>query len=229
MTDAFAIELLPEHSLTITTLPISNGGLGFQHPRAAAIPSFVFTVKQSINYALHGIHLPHQPSATILPTSITNLYDEWNNNSTSKTFTTFTRYAPQLASICHDDGNTPPPSLPPKVIDKFISSPSTSFHRDVINYFAGTLAIDALYTSAHVSVLHALPSLLNPLSSYPLIAMSRIESKHRMDNQTFTTAVLQNYASPSSDQPMPQHASLGRRSTATSITSSNAVTSKKPQ
>mmetsp|Transcript_25072 Transcript_25072/g.50110 ORF Transcript_25072/g.50110 Transcript_25072/m.50110 type:complete len:149 (-) Transcript_25072:421-867(-) len=112
---------------TIATLPISSGGLGFLHPRAALpIPSFINTIKQSINYALNGIH---QPSATFsLPASPAS--------TTSGTSTQQTKHSPLssgmsriFASIFTYDSSTNPASLPSKTINKFISSQSTSFYR----------------------------------------------------------------------------------------------------
>jgi hypothetical protein len=54
---------IPPHADVISTISLQNGGLGMQHPRLAAVPSFVFTTKRCILYAEQGIILPATTSS----------------------------------------------------------------------------------------------------------------------------------------------------------------------
>ena len=100
-----AVHSIPAHSHILATLSLSNGGLGLQHPRLSAIPTFMLTTKRAINFATKGIHLPMTPSAICLPPSITNLYSNWDSaGTTCRTFQAFQKYLPSItATITRDD------------------------------------------------------------------------------------------------------------------------------
>ena len=81
-------DTVPDHSLLISSMSTKSGGLGIQHPRSAAIPTFVFNTRRCIQYASEGVWLGPTESLVTLPSYITDLYDNWAT-STSSTFQVF--------------------------------------------------------------------------------------------------------------------------------------------
>ena len=171
-------------SLTISTLGIRNGGLGLQHPKATAIPTFVLTTKRSIDYAINGIYLPSSPTIAPLPECVTTLYHNWHKQD-SHIFNIFNKYAPQLAQICHKASNND--TTDP--LSTFINATSIPYAREEIKFAAGQQATNDLLLTSPPDVAHALPSILENHTSLPLIAMNRSAPIHRMPNDDFDLAL----------------------------------------
>ena len=181
---------LPPHAHVIATVSLSNGGLGLQHPRLAAIPSFILSTKRCIDYATNGVFLPHRPSAIHLPPSLRSLFQRWDcPDDDCRTFATFHKYlAPTAAVAIHEDDSLAD-TITPKDHERFIHSTSLNWARDLLKHHAGEKYLQHLAFIAPNNVIHALPGLLQPHMSLPLVAMSRSNAKHRLDNQRFTFAL----------------------------------------
>ena len=190
LAELLGVPSIPSHSHIISTVSLSNGGLGLQHPRLAAVSSFMLTTKRSIDYALNGIFLPNTPCAIALPAHITSLYTAWQApNPNCRTFQTFNKYLPSVAAtVIHDDPALACEILPADEI-KFVSRTSIPWARESLRHHAGSLYIEHLVADAPDHVFHALPGLLLHHMSLPLVAMSRIDPKHRLDNESFDVAL----------------------------------------
>jgi len=190
MARLLGIEHFPQHAHIISTISIANGGLGLQHPRLNAIPSAIISTKRAINYANNGIFLPGTTSACILPPSITTLYKNWDSpQPTSATFAIFNKYVCPIISAAVHDNELPPELLPDDAVKKFINNTSIPWAREQIKFHAGKAHVIRLINEAPEDVLHAIPGLLLPHMSLPLVAMSRSNSAHRLDNKDFNTAL----------------------------------------
>ncbi|EED86272.1 predicted protein, partial [Thalassiosira pseudonana CCMP1335] len=184
---------IPPHAHVISTISLQNGGLGMQHPRLTAVPSFVFTTKRCIQYAEQGIILPATTSSITLPKTLTSLYKNWRNASSPCTsFRIFQQYAPDIACITRYgttiDG-VDNPITEETLLNSFVSTTSLATAQDTIKRFAGARYITNLEHTEDVSILQALPSILEPHSSLPLVAMSRTNRQDRMDSRSFVVAM----------------------------------------
>ena len=178
------------HTHMLATISIPNGGLGLQHPRTTAIPSLILSTKRAISYATKGIHLPLMPSAIELPASISSLYTNWHNPSPSQhVFQLFNIYAPSLASTIASNQYSTYDSIHPTDLQHFVHNTSLPYSREALKFHGGVEYVLDLARSAPDDVLHALPGLLLPHMSLPLIGLCRINSKNRMPNDKFTTAL----------------------------------------
>ncbi len=184
------VKSIPAHSHIIATTSLSNGGLGLQHPRLAAISSFMLSTKRAIDFSTNGIFLPFTPSAITLPPSITSLYSNWDSPSpNSRVFSTFNKYLPSIVStVIHEDPSLHD-SITPNDTAAFIHRTSLPWARDLLKHHASELYIDHLADTAPTNVFHALPGLLQQHMSLPLVAMSRSNPKHRLDNEAFDLAL----------------------------------------
>lgn len=190
LVELLQIPSLPPHAHAIATISLSNGGLGLQHPRLAAIPTFMLSIKRAIDFASNGIFLPRTASAIPLPPSITCLYHNWQDaSSTSRIFTTFNKYLPDIVSTVILDDPTCEIDPSQKEINKFISKTSIPWARESLRHHASQAFISHLVETAPDDVYHALPGLLQHHMSLPLIAMSRSDKANRLDNESFIIAL----------------------------------------
>jgi hypothetical protein len=184
---------IPPHAHVISTISLQNSGLGMQHPRLAAVPSFVFTTKHCIQYAKQGIILPATTPNITLPKALTSLYKNWQHPcSMCTSFKIFQHFAPDIACITQH-GTTidgiDNPIAQNTLVDRFVNSSSLATARDTIKLYAGARYITNLEHTEDVSILHARPSILEPHSSLPLVAMSRTNRHDRMDSRSFVVAM----------------------------------------
>jgi len=181
---------IPAHSHILATLSLSTGGLGLQHPRLSAIPTFMLTTKRAINFATKGIHLPFTPSAIQLPSSITNLYSNWNSEGTTcRTFQTFQKYLPSVTATITQPDSTDTSSLTTSDYDKFINKTSFPWARETLRHHASEQYIIKLLEASPEDVLHAVPGMLLTHMSLPLVSMCRSNIKNRLDNKSFILAL----------------------------------------
>ena len=75
------------------------------------------------------------------------------------------------------------------LVDRFVNYSSLATARDTIKLYAGARYITNLEHTEDVSILKALPSILEPHSSLPLAAMSRTNRHDRMDSRSFVVAM----------------------------------------
>ena len=197
--ELMGVHSIPAHSHILSTLSLSNGGLGLQHPRLAAIPSFMLTIKRAINFAIKGVHLPFTPSAIQLPASLTNLYSNWDSEcSTCRTFQAFQLYLPSITATIINDDPTATDSLSRADFDKFLHRTSFPWARETLRHHASEQYLIHLLESSPDDVLHAIPGMLLQHMSLPLVSMSRSNIKNRLDNKSFDIALKsKSYASPS--------------------------------
>ena len=185
-----AVHSIPAHSHILATLSLSNGGLGLQHPRLSAIPTFMLTTKRAINFATKGIHLPMTPSAICLPTSITNLYSNWDSaGTTCRTFQAFQKYLPSITATITRDDPTDTATLSSKDYDKFLHKTSFPWAREILRHHASLQYLIRLLEASPNDVLHAIPGMLQQHMSLPLVSMSRSNIKNRLDNKSFDLAL----------------------------------------
>ena len=181
---------IPAHSHIISTLALSCGGLGLQHPRLNSIPTFMLTTKRAITYSQRGIFLPFTPSAIKLPPSITSLYSEWDGDTTlCRTFQAFQQYLPDITAAVTRDDPSKVDSLKDQDYERFIHKTSIPWARDILRHHSSCLYLDHLEDNAPDNVYHAIPGLLNKQSSLPLVAMPRSNIKNRMSNKEFDIAL----------------------------------------
>jgi hypothetical protein len=165
-------DVLPLHTIPIIHLPALLGGLGLRDPIATAIPAALTTFTRSIRYALHGI--PCTGTSVTLPSIHRHCFRHTAHNPI------LSHYGPELLSKLPQQTNTW------KTMDNFIRN--APLHRiqkhlyhqhqlDVKTNLASHLNPDI------ASVL--LPSLLSPLTSIPLLSLSRCIATNRIPNQHF--------------------------------------------
>ena len=188
--ELMGVHSIPAHSHILSTLSLSNGGLGLQHPRLAAIPSFMLTIKRAINFAIKGVHLPFTPSAIQLPASLTNLYSNWDSEcSTCRTFQAFQLYLPSITATIINDDPTATDSLSRADFDKFLHRTSFPWARETLRHHASEQYLIHLLESSPDDVLHTIPGMLLQHMSLPLVSMSRSNIKNRLDNKSFDIAL----------------------------------------
>ena len=188
--ELMGVHSIPAHSHILSTLSLSNGGLGLQHPRLAAIPSFMLTIKRAINFAIKGVHLPFTPSAIQLPASLTKLYSNWDSeNTTCRTFQAFQLYLPSITATIINDDPTATDSLSRADFDKFLHRTSFPWARETLRHHASEQYLFHLLEASPNDVLHAIPGMLQQHMSLPLVSMSRSNIKNRLDNKSFDIAL----------------------------------------
>jgi hypothetical protein len=114
---------LPQHSLFIAQLGLSQGGLGLIRPTARAIPDFVLTMAKATNYATQGISFHREAPNILLPTHICALYSQ-DSNPHSLTLQRFQYALPTIACVAvshHIPTN--------QRVDHFLSRTSTNSAR----------------------------------------------------------------------------------------------------
>ena len=168
---------IPSHSELIATMSTSSGGLGIQHPRCSAIPSFILTTRRAIQYATDGVWVGHNLPLVHLPRHITSLYKNWRR-SDAHTFQLFREYSPQIANICVSEQVDDP-------YDFFIHKAGLNTCRDRLR----TAAADSLkHCVEHQfrddkASLGQLEDMLTPRMSAALVDCPRIVPTNRRKNE----------------------------------------------
>jgi hypothetical protein len=124
---------------------------------------------------------------------LTSLCKNWRNPSSMCTsFRIFQHYAPDIACIARYgttiDG-VDNPITEEALVDSFVTASSLATAQDTIKRFAGARYIINLEHTEDIGILQALPSILEPHSSLPLMAMSRTNQQDRMDSRSFVVAM----------------------------------------
>ena len=76
-----------------------QGGLGIQHLRSTAIPTYFLTMKRNMQYATEGIWTSNHTPTITLPRQMRSLYADWEHNSLPS-LTTFRKYYKDFQTIC---------------------------------------------------------------------------------------------------------------------------------
>jgi hypothetical protein len=162
---------IPRHSHLISTMATARGGLGIQHPRNAAIPTFILTTRRNLQFANDGIWMGDTLDKAILPNQIKSLYIDWKS-SQAHTFQIFRKYYTQIANI----------SVSPLVDDVeefFLNKSSLNTCRERVKIEAASRTKTLLehtlkdYKDSH----DQLEDLLDPKLAYSLLDMSRLPQK----------------------------------------------------
>ena len=171
---------VPDHALLIASMSTSTGGLGFQHPRSSAIPSFMLTTRRCIQYATDGVWIGHTSTPVTLPSYITSLYSDWESSSTH-TFQVFRKYLDPIVSICVSEQVDDP-------LHFFMTKSSINTCRERLRLAAGQLIHDIveLELEDDDAALEQLEDLLEPTMSSALLDMSRLRPCNRRKNEDFT-------------------------------------------
>ena len=208
---------LEDHSIAIAHLPIGLGGLGILHAPSRVVPDLVLRVARAISFCTQGIRLTTTGPPITLPTSIARLFSSWRTSPTSLCIT-FRQYAPEIAQYATptnlpgdlaSNDNEPPGHTPPLTTtappdertDYLINTMTPSRARDNINTAAHSERRQALIDHDDIAIRTATPGLLQPHTSAPIIAMSRISRAHRLDNDLFIIATRRKLRIPIFDSP----------------------------
>ncbi len=171
-------EEMPLFSSYLSGVPTTQGGLGIQHPIHCAIPTFILTTKRCVQYASSGIWVGQNRDTYQLPTTFTQLYDDWDT-STAKTFRIFQKYWHDIADCC----------VSSEVQDKysfFINHSSMNTCRERIKSSVSKRIIKDLESLADEGTKGMLEDVLDRKMSMAMIDMSRIPLRNRLKNDLFT-------------------------------------------
>lgn len=188
---------LPTYSTLLTHLNINRGGLGIINASNRAAPDFVINMMTCRRRSTQGFQMNKDITPITLHVSITNLYN-LSSNEHSTCLSRYHQLLPYISSIC--SGPTCPPE---NRISHFESSISQHSARSRIKQFCGHLMTNQLYsTMQHEAPMHThlLPSILSPLTAYPLIGMNRSNASNRLDNWSFDIAIKRKLRLPIFDQ-----------------------------
>eukprot|EP00577_Skeletonema_sp_RCC1716_P032352 CAMPEP_0113406396 /NCGR_PEP_ID=MMETSP0013_2-20120614/19487_1 /TAXON_ID=2843 ORGANISM="Skeletonema costatum, Strain 1716" /NCGR_SAMPLE_ID=MMETSP0013_2 /ASSEMBLY_ACC=CAM_ASM_000158 /LENGTH=453 /DNA_ID=CAMNT_0000292235 /DNA_START=436 /DNA_END=1797 /DNA_ORIENTATION=+ /assembly_acc=CAM_ASM_000158 len=132
------------------------------------------------NYAEHGIRFHAEAPNYILPSSICSLYNLASNTS-SLTLQRFRLALPTIALIAVSH------KVPSdQRIDHFLNRTSTNSARHRLRLHTSYTTTSLIYNETPTHLRHILPGALSSHTSYPLIQMSRSNTKHRLNNFDFT-------------------------------------------
>ena len=188
--ELLSVDSIPAHAHIISTISLGNGGLGLQHPRLAAVASFMLSLKRAISYASDGIFLPLTTKTIKLPASITSLYQHWDQpRHPSQVLQNFNNYLPSITATITLDNPLAGDNITPKHIHQFMHSTSIPWARETLRHHAGEQYIINLVEEAPDDVLHAIHGLIQPHMSLPLVSMSRTNPKDCLSNKEFDCAL----------------------------------------
>jgi hypothetical protein len=164
-------DLLPFHTTWIIHLPALLGGLGIRDPTATAIPAALTTFTRSIRYAIHGIPCNGQP----IP--MPPIHNHCFQNTAHKPI--LSHYGQELL-----------PRLPQqpyawKTIEHFVKdAPLHGIQKHL--YHQHQLEVKK-HLPMHFppDMAQLLPSLISPLTSIPLLSLSRRIVANRIPNHHF--------------------------------------------
>jgi hypothetical protein len=162
---------LPPHAIPIIHLPATLGGIGIRDPIATAVPSALTTFSRSLRYAQLGItHNNHtRPIAKIHQYSF----------QFSKHQQILNHFSTKLLS------NLPDTPTTPKTIQDFIQHTRLQGIQQTL-YLKHQQSVRAtLYKTAPTDITDILPSLLSPLTSIPLLSLTRRITTNRIPNSFF--------------------------------------------
>jgi hypothetical protein len=164
-------DTLPLHTIPIIHLPALLGGLGLRDPIATATPAALTTFTRSIRYALYGI--PCTGISVTMPTIHKHCFQHTAHNPI------LSHFGNELLSKLPQQTNTW------KTIDHFIrNAPLNGIQKHL--YHQHQLDVKTnLASHLHPDIASVLPSLLSPLTSIPLLSLSRCIVTNRIPNQNF--------------------------------------------
>ena len=93
---------IPDHSLLISNMSTSKGGVGLQHPRCTAIPALILTLRRCIEYTQQGVWIGKTEEPVRLPRNVTSFYENWQS-SNHKCFRIFSKYINDIVTTCISD------------------------------------------------------------------------------------------------------------------------------
>jgi hypothetical protein len=165
---------LPHHTLSIIHLPATLGGIGIRDPSTAIIPAYITSITRSLRYATHGITIG-STTHNIAPIHAFALQQDRHTQILQHYAPTFLPLLPQIT--------TKNPTAP--TLQQFITqTPLQGLQRHFYHLHQKTIHDN--FTQYSPPDLHPLlPSLLTPLTSLPLVSMSRRIPTNRFLNDEF--------------------------------------------
>jgi hypothetical protein len=147
---------IPETSMLIAYITISQGGLGLMDAHTRAIPDFVVTMYSAIRAATSGFYMGYNKQPVTLPFSLANHFSNLHNFSLP-ILQRFHRFLPQLAARATPDEVR-------DLINHFVFHTSTKI--------ATIRQAASLHTTASADLLHhrphthssACPVAINPIA-----------------------------------------------------------------
>ena len=177
-------ETVPDHALQICRISLRDGGLGMIDPGTRAIIDFVTSMSKAAHSATQGFRVGSGDRSIRPPPAVAALFDP-TANPDSAILRRYSRLCPHVAlGACPD-------SVPPDAREDHFrhhTSPKSALGR--LKSYCSKIRLKLLYETAPPDQLQHLPGLLNPSSSYPLIAMSRYIVANRLRNNLFRLALL---------------------------------------
>lgn len=159
-------------------MSVNEGGLGLQHPRTTAISSYMMSTKRSLQYAQEGVWLGMNRERPMLPTQITRLYKNWEQDE-AKTWVIFRKYLSVFTEICFQNADSP---------HDFINKASMNGSREKAKDYSSRMMRKTVLRNENVTpeeVRKVLPGMLDRRASLALMTMPRMEECNRLDNDTF--------------------------------------------
>jgi hypothetical protein len=159
---------LPPHAIPIIHLPATLGGIGIRDPIATAVPSALTTFSRSLRYAHFGISNT-RPIAKIHQYSFQfskhqKILDHFSTNLLSK---------------------LPETPTTPKTIQDFIQHAQLKGVQQQLYLKHQQSVRKLLYDTTPADIADLLPSLLSPLTSIPLLSLTRRITTNRISNPLF--------------------------------------------
>jgi hypothetical protein len=164
-------DILPLHTIPIIHLPALLGGLGIRDPIATAIPAALTTFTRSLRYASHGI------PCTGTPVPVPNIHKHCLQYTTHNSI--LSHYGPELLSKLPQQTNSW------KTMENFIrNAPLQGIQKHLYHQHQQDIKTN-LASHLHPDISGVLPSLLSPLTSIPLLSLSRRIVTNRIPNPYF--------------------------------------------
>jgi len=173
---------MPIHSVLLMNINTKMGGLGINTPRSKAIPASILATKGTLNSIYNGIFLGQQRKRFMLPTSITSLYADRENNP-STTFQIFNKYAPAIARLCTGDNTT-------EGISKFINDTPINKCHDIINKQTSHSMQQDLLERLPNDSKHNAEEIIDGKMGQGLLDLPRSEEENRQPNRLFRFNLL---------------------------------------
>ncbi len=175
---------LAYHSKILMNINTKMGGIGINTPRNRTIPASILATRGTLNTIYNGVYLSKHRERGMLPDSITSLYKNRENNS-STTFQIFNKYAPAIAQICTGDNS-------PTGITKFINNTSMNKCHERINNKISLTLQDCLRQENALppDSRHNVEEILDGKLGQGLMDLPRNKSSNRQNNRLFRFNLL---------------------------------------
>ena len=174
---------LPAHASAIAHHPARMGGLGSRHHQRAAKTAFMVSTARSLSYATNGVPIT-QTHSQPLPSGLSRSLASWQNpHSTVPLVHLFNALCPTFLETLHQ---AKPSLLAASSSNALVGLSNFGGIASSVYNHLSSIAMDAFKLTAPPAVAMALPSLLNHLTTLPLISYNLRFPHNRLSDDHFT-------------------------------------------